>query len=222
MRKIATTTLVLLGLFAATSAFALDLPRKGQVPAGPHRTFTLESVNAVLGCDDGTPESAYFQDNVYRFGNLFDFGAGALLSSVEFAHYGFGFAGPYNYDIELWDATSCTFIASVNNLVAANAATAIQVETVPLCASNLYVDGPVVVALDANTCADPTDCYPDLLYDAQLNVLCPVIVDATNPAAADCYDQSSVSGPFLLRVETNNCPVPSKLDSWGKVKVLYR
>lgn len=222
MRNAATTTLVLLGLLAATSAFALDLPRKGQVPAGQHRTFTIESVNAVLSCDNQTPESAYFQDDNWRFGNLFDFGAGALISTVQFAHFGFGFDGPYQYDIELWDPTSCTLIGSVDNLVAADAALEAQVETVPLCASNLYADGPMVVAIDANTCLDPTDCYPDLLFDGQINVFCPVIVDATSPAAADCYDQSNLSGPFLLRVETNNCPVPSKVDSWGKVKVLYR
>lgn len=222
MRKMATTSLVLLGLLAATSAFALDLPRKGGAPDGQFQTRMLESVNAVLGCDNGNLENAYFQDANWRIGNLFDFGSGALISSIEFVHYGFGFPGPYNYDIELWDPTSCTFISSVNGLVAADAAAAPEAELVSLCPQNLYVTGPVIVAIDPNTCADPTDCYPDIIYDDQIGVFCPVIVDATNPAAADCYDQSSVSGPFLLRVETNNCPVPAKSGSWGSVKVLYR
>lgn len=222
MPKFATTSLVVLGLLAATSALALDLPRKNQPIPGQARLLRPESATAILGCDDGTPDNAYFQDTNWRVGNLFNFGAGALLSTVEFMHYGYGFAGPYAYDIELWDPVSCTFIAAVNGLSAANAANAVQVETVNLCPQSLYVAGNVIVALDPNSCLAANDCYPDLMYDAQINVFCPVIVDATVPAAADCYDQSSVSGPFLLRVETNNCPTPTKQGSWGDVKVLYR
>ena len=222
MSKVATTTLVLAGLLAATSALALDLPRKNQpLPGGTH-LLRPESATAILGCDNGNTENAYFQDTNHRLGNLFNFGGGAVLSTVTFAHYGFGFAGPYNYDIELWDPVSCTFIAARNGLVAANAAAAIRTETVNLCPQNFFVTGNVIVTIDPNTCAAPNDCYPDMLYDDQLNVFCPIIVDATVPAAADCYDQSSVTGPFLLRVETNNCPTPTKQGSWGDVKVLYR
>jgi hypothetical protein len=217
-----TTSLVLLSLIVASSALALDLPRKNQPIPGDARSLRLESVNAVLGCDDGVADNAYFQDTNWRLGNLFDFGGGAVISTLQFVHFGYGFAGPYNYNIELWDPTSCTLISGVNGLVAQNAATALMVETVGLCPQNLYASGPVMVTIDPNSCLAANDCYPDLMYDDQIGVFCPVIVDATVPAAADCYDQSSVSGPFLLRVETNNCPTPSRPGSWGGVKVLYR
>lgn len=222
MPKFATTSLVLIGLLAATSALAYDLQRKDLPIPGHGRLMRPESATAILGCDNGTAFSAFFQGTNDRLGNVFNFGAGAIISTVEFAHYGFGTPGPYNYDLELWDPTSCTFISAVNGFVAADAASAVQVEVLNLCPENLYVAGDVIVALDPNTCPAPNDCYPDLLFDDQINVFCPVVVDATLPAAADCYDQSSVAGPFLLRVETNNCPTPTKQGSWGNVKVLYR
>lgn len=207
--------LVLAGLSVATCAFALDLNKRGtQVPA-----TTGFQLNALFQCDDNTPSSAWYQDPGGVYGNVFSFPAGSRLTNVVFQHYGFGFAGPYAYDIEVWDGTSCTFIGSRNGLSAANAASTIRTETVDLCAQNLTVAGNIIVGVDANTCAAPDDCYPDVIYDDQLNVACPVIVDI---AGGVCIDVSDQAGPFILRVNTNNCPVPTIPSSWGKVKTLYR
>lgn len=216
MRRLATAFLVLAGLAVASTAMAVDFDQKTVMPEGITLNFTLAQ---VLACDNGTPNSAYFQADAARYGNLFNLGSGARLSHLEFAHYGFGFSGPYNYDIELWDPTSCTVIATVNGLVAQDAAEAIAVESVDLCPRNLVASGNVIVAIDANSCANPTDCYPDVLFDTQINVLCPFVVDVAGGACVDVSDQS---GPFILRLEIDNCAVPVNPGTWGALKQLYR
>jgi hypothetical protein len=221
MRRLATVSLVLAGLLVATVAFAVDFNHKSTLPAGPEPgqqqlQFALAS---VLACDDGNPASGYYQWDTARYGNIFTLPAGTRLSAVEFAHYGFGFSGPYDYDLEMWDATSCTMIAEIPGLVAQDAASGIGVEQVYLCPFNLVMGGNVIVAIDANTCPDPTDCYPDLLFDDQVGVFCPFIVDATT---GECVDVSANGGPFLLRLEINGCPVPALPRTWGSMKSLYR
>jgi hypothetical protein len=221
MRKLATAFLVLLGLAVASNVFALDLRRHTMPNNHSVRVNSPALIQAVLGCDDGVAANAYYQNTDDRLGNLFSFGASARLSRVAFAHYGFGFPGPYMYDIEIWDPASCTFVTAKNNLVAQDAANAIAVEDVDLCSDNILVSGNELVMIDPNSCLAPTDCYPDLLFDDQTGVVCPVIINNASTAPA-CYDVSPYSGPFLLRVETDNCPVPTKKTSWGELKTLYR
>jgi hypothetical protein len=223
MKRMVIALLVILGLAVASAAMAVDvLPKKNGLPQARHIDRSPRfAATAVFGCDNGVESNAYFQGTDDRVGNVFNFGSGAVLSAVGFDHFGFGFAGPYNYALELWDPTSCTFIASVNNLVASDAAAASVFEVVDVCGSNLFVAGDVAVTIDPNSCIDPTDCYPDLVFDDQINVVCPtIIVDAsTSPT---CFDYSPYSGPFILRVETDNCPTPAAKHSWGSVKTLYR
>jgi hypothetical protein len=221
MRKTATTLLVLLGLFAATSAFAVDVKKAGLPTPRPVRLNATAILNTPLGCDDGVEYNAYFQNTDDRIGNVFSFGSGATLSRLSFEHFGFGFPGPYNYNIELWDPTSCTFVAAKNGLIAQDAANDFVFEDVDLCSDNIHVAGDMIVTIDPNSCAAPNDCYPDVLFDDQLEVFCPVIINdaSTSPA---CFDVSPISGPFILRVDINNCPVPAKKTSWGELKTLYR
>ncbi len=223
MKRLATAMLLLAGLLAATSAMALDLhQKKTGVPSSQPKTRLIRNtVQAIYACDDGIASSAYFQGTDDRLGNSFNFGSGAVLSTVAFAHYGFGFSGPYNYDLEVWDPTSCTFIAAKNGLVAADAANDAVIENVDLCGSNLFVAGEALVAVDPNSCLSATDCYPDILFDDQVGVYCPYII-VTASTAPVCFDYSPYSGPFLLQVETDNCPTPAVKHSWGSVKTLYR
>jgi hypothetical protein len=216
MKRFAIAFVVLASLALASSAPAIDFNQKSVMPETTAPDFTMAQ---VLACDNGNPQSAYFQSDVGRYGNLFNLGNGARLSHLEFAHFGFGFPGPYNYDLELWDPTSCTLVLAVNGLVAQDAANDIMVESVDLCPRNLTAAGNVIVAIDANSCATPSDCYPDVLYDPQLNVFCPVIVDAST---GQCFDVSADSGPFLLRLEIDNCAVPTVPKTWGAVKNIYR
>jgi hypothetical protein len=221
MKRVATSCLVLAALLVASSALAVDLHRKHQaIPiSGP--LFSVTQVNVVLGCDDNVASSAYYQATDDRLGNLFSFGSGAVLSHVGFWHYGYGFAGPYSYDVEVWDPVSCTYVTGKNGLSATDAANAAAFDVADLCGDNIYLTGDLAVTIDPNTCAAPNDCYPDLLFDDQLNVFCPIIINNASTAPA-CYDVSAYNGPFLLRIDTNNCPTPAKTRSWGDLKSIYR
>jgi hypothetical protein len=216
MRRLAIASVVLAGLVIAGVASAVDFDKKTVMPQDLGLQFKLV---AVLACDNGNPSSAFYEADAYRYGNLFSLGGGARLSTLEFAHYGFGFSGPYNYDVEIFDPTSCTLVAAVNGLVAQDAANDIMVESVDLCAQNLTLAGNVIVAIDANSCVSPSDCYPDVLFDTQINVVCPYIVD---PAGHVCEDISGEGGPFILRLEIDNCAVPTIPSTWGAVKGYYR
>jgi hypothetical protein len=220
MKRTVTTLCLAAAVLTFSSAFALDMATKTLSPDN-RQPVSLNSAQAILGCDDGNAASAYFQLTDARYGNLFDFGSGAVLSEVAFAHFGFGFSGPYNYDLEIWDPASCTFVVAKNGLVAGDAANAIASEDILLCPDNIFVAGEMVVTIDPNSCLAPDDCYPDLLFDDQINVACPVVVNnaSTSPV---CIDVSSQSGPFLLRVATDECPTPTKSHSWGQIKSIYR
>lgn len=213
--------LVLAGLCLATSAMAVDLQKRpsGLIGTAPEMA-SQPTLNVILGCDNGNAFSAFFQKDNARYGNVFNFPPGSKLTAFEFLHYGFQtLVGPYNYDLELWDWNTCTYIGGVNNLQAADAFASVQAEYENVCNSNLIVSGDVAVTVDANSCFDPTDCYPDVLFDDQILVVCPVVVDLDFNV---CYGVEDQSGPFIFRVEYNNCPVPVTPASWGKVKVLYR
>jgi hypothetical protein len=220
MKRSVTILCVVIGLLTVTSAFALDLSRHSANPLPLNKPIP-NTTTAVLGCDDNYAYNAYYQGTDDRLGNIFDFGAGSLLSRVGFVHYGWGFPGPYNYDVEIWDPTSCTYAAGRNNLVASDAASNLVYEEVDLCPNEIFLTGYMVVTIDPNTCLASDDCYPDLMFDDQLNVFCPVIINNASTAPA-CYDVSSYNGPFLLRVETDNCPTPVQHRSWGALKSIYR
>jgi hypothetical protein len=220
MKRLVTMCFVVVGLLAATSAMALDLHSRTSLPRALNLTRPM-TATVVLGCDDGNAYNAYYQATDDRLGNLFDFGTSSMLGTVNFAHYGWGIAGPYDYDIEVWDPTSCTMVAAKNGLVASDAADAVGVETVDLCSSGIVLSGNMVVTIDPNSCVAPNDCYPDLMYDDQIDVFCPVIINNATTAPA-CYDVSPYNGPFLLRIGLNTCATPTHRESWGHLKSIYR
>lgn len=212
MRRIATLLSLMASLILAASAFAFDQAR---TPAtNPSPDFVL----AVQSCDNGVDNSAFFQDDAARYGNNFAFGASSLLSAIEFVHNGYGtVVGPYLFDVELWDDATCTFLGSVDNLFAPDAFTGSITSSFNLCAANLSASGSVNVVIDANSCFNPSDCYPDIEFDNQVPPTCQRIVI---PATPQC-GQSANGGNFLLRVDLNNCPTPASKPSWGAIKVRY-
>lgn len=205
------TTAVFASLLCAAPAFAFESAKT------PHRGPSPPVNTAVLQCDDGVDFSAFFQLDTRRYGNNFNFGLGSRLTSVEITHFGyFTLSGPYLFDIELWDGTTCTFISSVDNLAAADAFDHTEVETFNVCPANLVAAGSVNVVIDANSCAAPNDCYPDIEFDDTFPT-CQRII--TPPAT--CQTATN-GGNFLLRVDLNNCPTPTLPMSWGSVKQRYR
>jgi hypothetical protein len=217
MKRAIAVLLTLSALLVATAAFAVDFNMKTPLSGANE----IQGLSAVLACDNGTAFNAFFQADGAGYGNYFNFGGGSQLSTLTFAHFGWNtLVGPYNYDVELFDRPSCTLIQTIPGLVAADAFAAPTTEVVDLCPNNIVLTGDVLVAIDANSCADPSDCYPDVLFDNQANIQCPVVVDLTTWI---CTDLSPQAGPFLLRVETDTCvPVPTRPTSWGAVKSIYR
>lgn len=220
MKRVLTSAFVLAGLLAAVSAYAIDLHPHG-VQASPQSGKPATTVNDVLGCDDGVTWNGWYQGTDDRLGNLFDFGAGGVLSTVSFTHFDYSTAGPYDYNVEIWDPASCTRVAGRNGLVAASSVWTNTLETVDMCDNGIFVSGSLIVAIDPNTCNSPTDCYPDLVFDDQLGVFCPVIINNASTAPA-CYDVSAYGGPFLLRASVDECVTPTHTPSWGQLKSMYR
>lgn len=209
-----------LGAVLAVPALALDLQsHPNQV--NPTRIVQPTSAFSVLGCDNGVTWGGWFQYADDRLGNVFNFGSGGALSSVSFTHYDYGTVGPYNYDVEVWDPASCTLVAGKYNLVAASSVYTNTVETVSFCGTGINVAGSMFVGIHAKTCNSPTDCYPNLVYDNQLFVACPVIINDATTAPA-CYDVSAYGGPFLLRTTVNECSTPTNGATWGRLKSIYR
>jgi hypothetical protein len=217
MKLLATSLLLLAGLVSASAVFAVDFTKKGPI-SGPIPTF---KVTTVYACDNTNLNSGFFQDDFTAYGNNFNFAANSNVDAVEFIHYGFGFPGPYNYDLEFWDKTSCTKITSFDGLVAGDAGSSPRVEHIDACFAQLNLTGEVIVAVDPNTCLAPNDCYPDVIFDtATVQNPCPYQV---NVNGAGCFSLApDGSGAFLLRVEVNNCPTPVHNGSWGAVKQIYR
>jgi hypothetical protein len=211
MKRFATIASLTASLLLATTAFAFDQAR---TPASnPSPDFVL----AVQSCDNGIDASAFFQADDSRYGNNFAFGASSVLSSIEMVHNGYQtVVGPYSFDVELYDDATCTFISSADNLSAANAFSGSITETFNLCSFQLTAAGSVNVTIDANSCFDPTDCYPDVEFDNTVPPTCQRIV-TPGPTCV----QSSNGGNFLLRVDLNNCPTPASKPSWGAIKVRY-
>jgi hypothetical protein len=204
-------------VIVAGSANALDM--KSATPLG----HTGDGSSRVAyACDDGNLDNAYFQASAAAYGNAFDVGAGGPLSRVEFWHYGwFTVVGPYDYDLKVYDETTCTEIASIP-LVAADAFDSDQFEEEDLCDFGVDVSGPIVVAVNALSCFDPTDCYPDVYFD-QTGVFdgCDRIVTVADPTL-DC-SLPVLNGDFTVRINVDECgSTPTEEASWGQLKGLYR
>jgi len=200
MTTTVTRLLLLVGLAVAPAARAADLTYKTPRPAP---TKIGAGISTFGQCDNGVLNSAFFEHDDRRYGNSFNFPSGSWLSYVQFAHHGWQtLHGPYDYDIELWDQASCTMVGAANGLTAADAYDSDQVELVNVCAEQIVLSGDVIVAINPNSCFTPSDCYPDLYFDDQLEVACPWVVDATT---GQCTDVSPDGGPFVLRVGYNSC-----------------
>jgi hypothetical protein len=155
--------IALLVLTMAGAANAVDLSKGGSNSGLQFSaTRTLNTYTCVGQSDD----NALYQNSGYAYGNAYSIGAipGPLMS-VQFAHNGWGFSGPYDFTLYVYDAPTCTVIGSVAGLVAADAAAGTIVETFDVSASAIVASGDVLVLIAPLTCLAATDCYPDLSFD---------------------------------------------------------
>ena len=215
MRKCYHVLAVALVAMMAVPAFAADIksPNLHDAP--------FNSGRVAFTCDDDVLSSAYFANALSAYGNAFDVGAGGPLSHVEFWHYGwFTLAGPYDYNLKVYDEATCTEIASIP-LVAAHAFDHDELAVEDLCTYGIAVSGAIVVAVEPLSCAAPTDCYPDVYFDdvAPVND-CTRIVDTTGPSGCDV---GGFLNDHVLRISVDECGgTPTDEASWGGVKNLYR
>lgn len=181
------------------------------------------SSRAAFSCDEGAQDNAFYQNQGSFFGNAFDVGAGGPLSQVDFEHFGFGFAGPYDYNLVVLDEATCTVVGTVNGLSAQDAGTTAAQEIVDTCDEDIQVSGNTVVTVEPLTCLAANDCYPDLFFDSTGVVnSCGRIV--AGGAGCDTPAQSA-TGPldFLLRITVDECePTPTESVSWSHMKNTYR
>jgi len=196
--------IALLVLTMAGAASAADLTK-----GTPGFTSHYTPSRVVIMCAGANLDNAFYERPLSVYGNAFDLGATAApLTNFDFIHYGYGFAGPYDYNLWVYDATTCTPVGSVLGLQAADAASAPVEELVDLCPYNIIASGAVIVGVEPLSCLAATDCYPDVMFDQTTPPDgCGSRVDLTTNT---CYQITASSGvvDFVCSVTFDECAPP--------------
>jgi hypothetical protein len=184
--------LVLLALLIVTmagSAAAMDFTATAKPTGDPTQ---LQPTRYSVGCAGVNFDSAFYQDDTKIFGNQLDAGVGGPLTTLTFKHKGYGFAGPYSYNLFVYDFATCTEMYSELGLSAADAAAGAVTEVVTLPAG-WVVSGFFFIGIQPLTCLTVGDCYPDVGFDYDGLTPAPVVsgcgsaVDLTDPLVPFCY-----------------------------------
>jgi len=187
--------LVLLALLIVTmvgSASAMDYRARPDGTGLQANTYTP----LAIGCNGINFDSALYQSDAAIYGNQLDAGDGGILQTLSFQHNGYGFAGPYNYKLSVWDFGTCTQLYPEADLIAADAAAAKVTEIVPLTSYGWAVTSYFFIGIQPLTCNAPGDCYPDVgfEYDYKTNppsaIGCGSVVDLADPALPTCWQLS--------------------------------
>lgn len=169
----------------------------------------------------GTP-----QDTLTRFGTGFDLGEGTRVSRVGFWHFGFEtIHGPYTYDLEFWDMTTCARLGVVTDLVAADDFMEPKYEEIDVCAAGITLRGRVAFTIWPRTVIGGSS-YPVILKRFESSPPgCYGYWATFTPSIPPPYSQVACDRPeysFLIQVDINDCPVPAARSSWGRLKIGYR
>jgi hypothetical protein len=208
--------IALLVLTMAGAAGAADLSKDGSANG------SMQMYRTTYGCTGTWDDNSFYQAAEKAYGNNLTFAVPTALTSVSFAHNGWGTAGPYLYNMFAYDALTCTEVHSLLNQTAPDAADGTIVTTLAL--PSWVVTGSVIIALNPLTCANATDCYPDLSFDyTSPPDGCGSVITLPTIAVpqAVCYQILSTNGvvDFLLSVDgdavvtdpTGACCVPGAL-----------
>lgn len=171
-------------------------------------------------CDNGNQDNGFFQDGVTVYGNAFDVGDGGPLTTVEFYHYAWGeLAGPYDYNIYVYDALTCEELCVIGPLQAADAQNVHTLEVVDICPYNCYISGEILVGIQALSLSSAGYYHPTVDFEEEPVDNCMRQVDI---ASATGCDTVLDSGDFLLRITVNECTTPGEATSFSAVKAMYR
>lgn len=161
-------------------------------------------------CTGAYDSNAFYQYAIYAYGNALSVGTGGPLTTLDFVHNGYGFAGPYNYTLWVYDEATCTVVGSIPGLVAPDAAAGSIQTLVDLCPYDLAVSGDIIVAIQGQSCYNATDCYPDVEFDYAPNPVdgCGMRIEVGVPNT--CVQILSTNGvvDFLLGVVVDECAPP--------------
>lgn len=210
--------LVLLALLIVTmagSAAAMDFTATAK-PTGD--ASQLQATRYGVACAGINFDSAFYQDDTKIFGNQMDAGAGGQLTTLNFKHKGYGFSGPYSYNLFVYDFATCTQVYAEFGLTAADAAAGAVTEVVDLTPYNWSVTGFFFIGIQPLTCLAVGDCYPDVGFDYDALTPAPVVsgcgsaVDLTDPLAPWCYAITTTDPlpvDFLMNVAIADPPAPT-------------
>lgn len=222
---------VLLAVTLVGSASAIDLTTKANSPE-----YQVTS-RVGLYCSGVNFDSAFYQSGDAVYGNTFDVGVGGPLSYLDFIHYGYGFAGPYDFNLFVYDPATCTELAMIPGLVASDAGSAPVEDILDVCEYNVAVTGIVLVGVQGLDCYAPGDCYPDLAFDWNGDGETPGTIDGCGSVVdltevpPGCYQITATDGAgvaqvvdFLFGIWVDECPPPVATEetTWGAMKALYR
>ena len=137
-------------------------------PQGPKITWDYTQPDTIFSYNNGQPGGIWGLVETAGLGVIFDLSAypGATLEEIDFIHYGNEtVAGPYYYNIHVYDMDSLKEVATLDSLVAGDALLSPRYETYVSLGSLPYVKN-VGIFIQGLTSADSTDySYPSLLTD---------------------------------------------------------
>jgi len=137
-------------------------------PQGPKITWDYTQPDTIFSYNDGVPGGIWGLVETAGLGVVFDLSAypGATLEEIDFIHYGNEtVAGPYYFNIHIYDMDSLKEVATLDSLVAGDALFSPRYETYVSLGSLPFVKN-VGIFIQGLTSADSTDyTYPSLLTD---------------------------------------------------------
>ncbi len=193
-------------------------------PQGPKITWDYTQPDTIISYNDGVPGGIWGLVETAGLGVIFDLSAysGATLEEIDFIHYGNEtVAGPYYFNIHIYDMDSLKEVATLDSLMAGDAYLSPRYETYVSLGSLPYVKN-VGIFIQGLTSADSTDYYyPSLLTDGSplvpsTSYMC---IDFNDP-----FDSSSTSYTNIYELNVVDSRATNvNLDLWinfgGETKV---
>ncbi len=184
------------------------------------------AAQSTYQCWLGAPDNSFIQMPLERYGVGWQLPQGSLLSRVGFIYSGWQDThGPYPYDLELWNVTTCQRVWTKSGLWAPDAFDGPAYCEVELCGEGLVVGGDMALLVHPLMERSGT-MWPMLMTEWGAEQGCMSYVDRLDPQIPPPWQQTSCSRStgmtFMFSLDINDCPVPTTRRSWGGLKTHYR